>query len=67
MTDDGQSMLTISFKCSRSLWERVKAYAARNDRGYSSVVRMALARFVGGTDRARAQGRPNGRQTVKCV
>lgn len=69
MTDDGLSMTTVSFKCPRSLWDKVREYAVKDDRPYSAVIRFALSRLVGGSAKARVPGRPpsNGQQTIKCV
>ena len=68
MTDDGLSMMTVSFKCPRHLWDRVRAYAVKDDRPYSSVIRIAISRLVGGDSKARVPGRPpaNGAK-VKCL
>ena len=69
MTNDGLSMVNVSFKCPQSLWERVKEYAAKEDRDYSSVCRLALSKFFSvGCAVLRRKGRPNDRgQEVRCL
>lgn len=66
MTNDGLSMVTKSIKFPQTLWERIVDYAARDDRSYSSVVRLALDRFFNSTATpTRGKGRPRGKQSQK--
>ena len=58
MTDDGLDMITVSFRCPRRLWDKVREYATRDDRPYSSVIRIALGRMVGASPTVRVPGRP---------
>ncbi|MBQ1344814.1 MAG: hypothetical protein IIY62_00485 [Kiritimatiellae bacterium] len=66
MTNDGLSMVTKSIKFPQTLWERIVDYAARDDRSYSSVVRLALGRFFGvNRVKTRGKGRPSGAKSQK--
>ena len=44
--DNEQNIKTISFTLPEELLNRVKAYAQREDRNLSSVIRLALKRLI---------------------
>ena len=68
MTNDGLTMVPVTFKCPVTLLDQVRAYATREDRDVSSVCRIALSRLVGGAIKARRKGRPKSKQQkVRCL